>query len=290
MTGVQTCALPIFPTIDFAQKAVEYGKRNNIPVIVDIRDLWPDIFKYNLSGIKRIIASPYIAWMNVKTKKIMRDAFAIYSISEAMLEWGLQKGGRRRKTADRFFYIGFDKKEKEFFEDDTLIDKIKFNISFAGTTNNQFDYDKIIELAKYLKDDKDIVINICGDGPQFEELKEKAKDFKQVKLFGWLESNKINFILKNSKLGLAPYKDTFNFQKGVTNKLAEYASYQLPILLTSSGYMKKIVEEEKCGIATGDMKKMSEFIVLLKKDAEKYTLMNILQPVIFFIKPMCNEH
>ena len=37
-----------FPTIDYAEEAVKYGKKYNVPVVVDIRDLWPDIFKHNL--------------------------------------------------------------------------------------------------------------------------------------------------------------------------------------------------------------------------------------------------
>lgn len=34
------------------------------------------------------------------------------------------------------------------------IDKDKFNLSFFATINNQFDYEKIIELAKLLEKDK----------------------------------------------------------------------------------------------------------------------------------------
>ena len=63
-----------FPTIDYAEEAIKYGKRNNVPVIIDIRDLWPDIFKHNLSKPLALIASPYINIMNYKTKKIMRQA------------------------------------------------------------------------------------------------------------------------------------------------------------------------------------------------------------------------
>ena len=91
------------------------------------------------------------------------------------------------------------------------IDKNKFNLSFFATINNQFDYEKIIELAKLLEKDKDIVINICGDGPQFAELKEKVKDVSNIKLLGWKEKEELNYILQNSKLGLAPYKNTLQF-------------------------------------------------------------------------------
>ena len=63
-----------FPTIDYASEAVKYGKKHNVPVIIDIRDLWPDIFKHNLPQYLRIFAMPYIKLMDNKTKKIMKNA------------------------------------------------------------------------------------------------------------------------------------------------------------------------------------------------------------------------
>lgn len=265
-----------FPTIDYAEAAIKYGKKNKVPVIVDIRDLWPDIFYHNLPKLISILATPYIQWMQHKTKKIMRDAFAINSVSDAMLDWGLEKGNRKRNRFDRYFYIGYEKqKENTLQEQDTLIDKEKFNISFFATINNQFDYDKIIKLAEELeKKDKDIMINICGDGPQLTELKAKVEKLSNVCTLGWLGKEKLNYILKNSKLGLAPYKNTFDFQMSVSNKFAEYISYGLPVALTSEGYMKKLLYENKCGFSTQNMEEMSNFILRLKKDEKEYEKMS----------------
>ncbi|MGN1270366.1 MAG: glycosyltransferase family 4 protein [Clostridia bacterium] len=268
-----------FPTIELAWEAVKYGKKNNVPVIVDIRDLWPDTFKHNLPKLVGIFSAPYIAIMNFKTKKIMKNAFAINAVSEDVLNWGLNKGDRVRKKTDRYFYIGYDKQKNEQLEFKSgivnSIDKNKFNISFFATINNQFDYDKIIQLAQELeKKDEDIIINICGDGPQMDKLKRKSEELKNINLLGWVEKNKLQYILMNSKIGLAPYKNTFDFQMGVSNKFAEYISYGLPIMLTSEGYMKKLLEENNCGLSTQDMGQMADFIVELKNNPEKYGKMS----------------
>lgn len=269
-----------FPIIDYASEAVRYGKKHKVPVIVDIRDLWPDIFYHNLPKWLSIVATPYIGWMNHKTKKIMKNAFAINAISEVVLDWGLKKGNRKKGKFDRYFYIGYDKQENENTElDDNnlkyLIDKNKFNISFFATINNQFDYERIVSLAKILeKKDKDIMINICGDGPQMEKLKGLIKECSNVKFLGWVGKDKLNYILKNSKMGLAPYKNTFDFQMGVSNKFAEYISYGLPIALTSEGYMKKLIEENQCGISTQNMEEMCDFIIKLKNNHDEYKKMS----------------
>lgn len=100
-----------FPTIEFAEEAVKYGEKHNIPVIVDIRDLWPDIFNHNISKFKRIIAWPYIKLMQIKTKKIMKKAYAINGISDKVVEWGLKKAGRNKNETDKGFLMGYEKAE-----------------------------------------------------------------------------------------------------------------------------------------------------------------------------------
>lgn len=265
-----------YPTIEYAEEAVKYGKKNNVPVIVDIRDLWPDIFNHNLPKWMRLLASPYIKLMNHKAKRVMKNAYAINSISDAMLNWGLEKGNRTKNKMDRYFYIGYNKPTNiDVLEEYKEIDKSKFNISFLATINNQFDYEKIAQLARNLEEkDKNIIINICGDGPQMNELKEQIKGLNNIKLHGWLRKDELSYILKNSQIGLAPYKNTFDFQMSVSNKFAEYIAYNLPIALTSGGYMKSLLEEYNCGISTPDMDRMCDYIVELKNDRKKYDLIS----------------
>lgn len=260
-----------FPTIDYADEAVKYGKKNNIPVIVDIRDLWPDIFNHNLSGIIKLFAQPYIKLMTNKTKKIMKDTYAINGISDLVVEWGLKKGNRDKNKYDRMFYLGYDKKENTDTKSFDIIDDKKFNISFFGTIGNQFNYDIIKEIAQILKEkDKDIQINIAGDGPQFEDLKKKVSEFSNVSLLGWIGKEEINYIMKNSKIGFAPYKNTFDFQMGVSNKFCEYISEGLPVLLTSEGYMKELTEKYKCGFASQNASKICDYIINLKNNKKDY--------------------
>ena len=244
-------------------------------MIVDVRDLWPDIFEHNLSGIIKLLAKPYIKWLDSKTKKIMRDAFAIYSISQAMLDWGLKKGQRVQQKQDRYFYLGYQKKENLKNTEKEVMDESKFNISFFATINNQFNYEIILDLAEKLKqNDKDVMINICGDGPQFETLKQKAQSYENVKLFGWVGKDIIDYILKSSKFGLAPYKNTFDFQMSVSNKFAEYLSYGLPIILTSDGYMKSLLAQNECGISSQNVEEIYQFIMDVKNNEKVYQQMS----------------
>lgn len=258
-----------FPIIDLAEVAIKYGQKNNIPVIVDIRDLWPDIFKHNLTGIKKIIAIPYIMLMDYKTKKIMKKAFAINGIAPKIVEWGLKKAGREIQKNDRAFYIGYSNQSKEVVEATVDIDKNKFNLCFFGTLNNQFRFDMIVKIAKLLED-SNVNVYICGTGQEYEKLQEESKKLKNLKLLGWLNKEQLQYVLSNSKVGLAPYKPTFDFKMSVANKFAEYLAYGLPVILTSGGYMGELIDQNACGINSEIEEEIAKYIIKLAEDNNMY--------------------
>ena len=260
-----------FPTIEFAYEAIKYGNKNHVPVVTDVRDLWPDNFKQNLSGIVKIMAIPYVWFLDIKTKKIFKNTDYITSISDLMVDWGIKKGNRERTKNDKSFFIGYKKEDNREVVNNKYIklDKNKFNISFFATINNQFNYELIIKIAKKLEKTKANFI-ICGLGPQLDYFKDKAKDSKNIQFLGWQDKNNLNYILKNSKIGLAPYKDTFDFQMSVSNKYAEYLSYGLPIVITCSGYMKCITEKYNTGISSDNEEEISQYIMKLMNDSKEY--------------------
>ena len=47
--------LSSIPTAELSLEAVRFGKKNNIPVVLDIRDMWPDVFFDILPDICRKI-------------------------------------------------------------------------------------------------------------------------------------------------------------------------------------------------------------------------------------------
>ena len=71
-------------------------------------------------------------------------------------------------------------------------------------------------------------------------------------------------------MGLAPYKNTFDFQMTVSNKFAEYIAYGLPVIITSEGYMKELIEKNNCGISSQDTDAICKYIIELKNDNKKY--------------------
>jgi len=148
-----------------------------------------------------------------------------------------------------------------------------FNLCFFGTLNNQFEFDKIVKIAELIKE-YNANIYICGTGQEYDKLYKESLRLPNLKLLGWVNKEQLQYILQNSKIGLAPYKPTFDFQMSVSNKFAEYLSYGLPVVLTSGGYMGKLIEENECGINSSDEEKIAKFIIKMMKNIEIYDKMS----------------
>ena len=88
------CAMP---TIELAREAVRYAKGRGIPIVLDIRDLWPDVILD--------IAPPWARWpARLFLSSLFRDlreacagATAIIGITDPIVEWGVRNAGRSKK-------------------------------------------------------------------------------------------------------------------------------------------------------------------------------------------------
>lgn len=74
-----------------------------------------------------------------------------------------------------------------------------------------------------------------------------AKKHKNIIFTNWLNQNEIRYVLKNSKIGLIPYKNDINLSSGIPNKFSEYLSFGVPVLTCLTGAITEIIKKEKIG-------------------------------------------
>ena len=80
------------PTIELAYYSVKYAKKNSIPVVIDIRDLWPDIFYLNQkSKIKKIILKLIFSISNNKLKYALANCSSVIGITDPIVKWAESK-------------------------------------------------------------------------------------------------------------------------------------------------------------------------------------------------------
>lgn len=249
------CAMP---TIELSLASVLIGQKFNVPTVLDMRDMWPDIFADILPPIVRPIGHMALSPLKSKLRKAAKGATAILGITPGFVQWGLGYAGRKSSAWDRDFPLAYDSSEpssddiKESFEFwDSLgikSDENQFNICFFGTMGRQINLENVIKAARMMKSDNRVKFIFCGDGDRLEIVKNLAQDCPNIIFPGWINKAKIWTLMKRSKAGLAPYKNKFDFQISYPNKPIEYFSAGLPVLSSLKGDLENLLRKYNCGV------------------------------------------
>ena len=240
------------PPHDLAYEVVRFAKENNVPVLVDIRDPWPEIFLEHVPKAFKGIAKLFLFNDFRMVQETMRDATGLVAVTGSFLKWGLGYSGRRRMWIDRVFYLGYKKeKNPESLYDQSrfkeLISNIKdkFVVFFVGTLSKTYHNPSILlKVSEKLADYNDICFVIAGDGELLKEFKVTAEQRNNVHLTGWLNKSEIDLFLRHSDIGVCP---AIKHSDLPTNKAFAYLSAGLPIISSFQGELKDIISKHDIG-------------------------------------------
>lgn len=244
------------PTVELAAAASRYGKRNGIPVIVDVRDLHPDIYLALVPKWARPIARIALGHMYSELRDGLSQATGITAIAPSFLRWALQHAGRQATPRDCVFPLAYpllnathDELAHAAAELETLgVRAEKKILWYVGTFNRWIDLETPIAAARLLAHAgrEDFQIVISGSGDFDADWRRRAGSLPNVVFTGWIGVPHIIHMGKLSWAGLAPYREGF---LTVGNKLFEYMAAGLPILLSIGGDAKGVIDEHDCGLS-----------------------------------------
>jgi glycosyltransferase involved in cell wall biosynthesis len=246
-----------YPTIELSWEAVKFGQEFHIPVVVDIRDLWPDIFEQALPNVLKRFAPALLLPLNRKAREIFRSATAVTGITDEIVDWGLGKGGRRRSEMDRSFPFAYDASAAVSADKTAAVEFWRghgvsgndWNICFFGALGRQFDLATVIGAARELAERyPQARFIICGEGDLKAQFQEMARDVPTVLFSGWVDRVQIRALMEMSAIGLAPYFPSKDFLMSLPNKPIEYMSAGLPILSTIGGILGDLILQHDIGV------------------------------------------
>lgn len=244
------------PTLELAAAAVRYGNEFNIPVVVDVRDLHPDIYQSLVPRFARPLARLALTPLYRDLKTSVAGATGLIAIAPSFLNWALNHAGRPAHSSDAVFPLAYPELEVSAAERHAAGEELaamgvradKQIIWYVGTFNRWIDLETPIHAARtYAAEGRtDIQFVFSGSGGFDEEWRTLAASMPNVVFTGWVDKPKIAYMLSVAWAGLAPYKPDFHT---VGNKLFEYMAGGLPILLSIGGDARTIIETHDCGIA-----------------------------------------
>jgi glycosyltransferase involved in cell wall biosynthesis len=260
------------PSLEWAQAAIEFGERHRRPVIVDIRDPWPDVFLRAVPpswrGALRVALKGYYR----QAQNICRAASGLTAVSQTYLDWALGLARRHQQPHDQAFPIGFElpPDELEPAEEAALfqrlgIDRRKTLCTFAGQFERSSDLGAVLEGARYLqvlgRDDLQLVL--CGRGRFEASLRRRARWLGNVTFTGWLKGPELCAVMRRSAVGLATY--AADATQTLPNKPFEYMACGMALVSSLPGELEQLLARHQCGVnyTAGDGRSFADAVQLL---------------------------
>lgn len=164
------------PTIYFPMIFLKIFMRK-IPIVYSIYDVFPG-HAYDIGVIRSKLLYNVFKYIQ---RPCYRMASAIAVLSEDMKDMVVKEGARPDDVyvVPAWFDVNTAKEipvEENKFIKKYNIDKSKFIVQFAGSIGYVFNYKTVLELAKRLKKDTDIVLQMVGDGPMKETFVKEANE------------------------------------------------------------------------------------------------------------------
>lgn len=251
--------LSSFPTVELSLAAVEYGRETGVPVVLDVRDMWPDIFLEEVPVWMRRPARVLLTPLFRQAERACRSATAITGITRALVEWGLQRGERVGSEFDKAFPMGYTTRvpprdriaEAEAYWTDMGVpaDSKDRTICFFGNMGRMFDLVPVVESAAQLaRRGVPVRFVLCGTGERLEQYRKMAAGMGNVILPGWVDEAKIHVLLRRSYAGLDPLPDRYDYLATINNKAIEYLSAGVPVLSSPvRGVLAETLARFDCG-------------------------------------------
>ena len=245
------------PDLFVAFFALLFGRKHSIPVVVEVRDLWPEsIVEYNGMSKK----NPVIQILYQLEKWIYKKADQLIFTMEGGKDYIRDKGWDRVIDLDKVNHVNNGVDLEEFYRemnecqltDQDLEDEKSFKVVYVGSVRRANNIETLVEAGKELKkrNETRIKILIYGDGTDRPKLEERCirEKLTNVVFKGKVEKKFVPFILSKSNLNILNYKqaDTWKYG-GSQNKQFEYLASGRPICSNvKMGY--SIIRKNHCGV------------------------------------------
>jgi glycosyltransferase involved in cell wall biosynthesis len=262
--------LPIFPVLKWAKKF-------NSKLIFEVKDIWP-LSIIELGGYSP--KHPFIRLLKYTEKVCIKKSDAIVSVlpnySQYLKEQGFQK---------RAYYIpnGIDINELQNIEPlnkeiASQIPEDKFIVGYAGTIGIANALNYLVEAAKLLKDNSNIVFVVVGNGSEKEHLIKQSEGLNNIKFLPAIPKRQIQSLLQKFDVCFVSLQSIPIYKYGISfNKLFDYMYSGKPILFFGDS-PNNVVEQANCGIVVppSSPKDIAESVIKLfnMSDEERKQLGN----------------
>ena len=245
------------PSLSVGKICTKFCDKNDIKLIIDIQDLWPEAFKmvFNIPIISNLIFFP----MKKQADYIYSRADEIVAVSETYCNRALKVNKKTKKGLSVF--LGTDLK---YFDECKKNNKIEFDddvirIAYIGTLGHSYNIKFVIDAIS--------ILNKKG----INNIKFIAKERNiNCEFTGKLKYENMIGLLCSCDIAVNPIKA--KSAGSIINKVGDYAAAGLPVINSQeSKEYRYLIDENQIGISVenDDSNSMSSAIELMCSDYKK---------------------
>jgi len=288
------CIILRDPALFISKPIVRFCKINFIKLVVDIIDLWPELFELVLPKYLQFMGKFIFLPLYLRRRSLLKNSDAVVAVAPDYLDiarkinpnipsdviyWGCNLSKIKEiinsKSNDALKYFDLSKGEEDFW------------VIYAGSLGEFYDIKSIAEVAKKIEfSNSNVKFFIAGAGPLENWITNyisinKPSNFTYL---GSLKTDVLFSLFKFCDIGLSTYADKSTISMPI--KCYDYFGAGLPIVNSLGRNLGFIVRENMLGLQyiPEDVDSLASSIVKLVNEPELYSMMrsNVLKQAKIF--------
>jgi colanic acid biosynthesis glycosyl transferase WcaI len=249
-----------------AAKAV--AKRFRVPCVVNVQDLFPQ----NAVDLGLLRNRALIRSLEALERLVYRAADAITVISDANGDHVVAKGARRQNVHTILNWVDTDliqpRARMNGFRRSNAIGE-EFVVLFAGTMGWSQGIEVVVEAARRLTAERDLLFLLVGDGVQRRDAQKQAAGLRNIRFLPMQPKERYPDVLAASDACLVTLRP--EVVTPTPSKLATIMAAGRPVLASAPpGEATRWVDRAGCGFVTraGDAESLANAVLELKRRPE----------------------
>lgn len=225
-----------------------FGESRDVPVVVDIQDLWPEAF--GMVGRMRWPVQAVFWQMRHATRRAYKGATLIVGVSQTYIEVAQRTSDSSTETL--VVYLGTDLEKFDSFARGTRRAPDHFKVAYVGSLSRSYDLPTVIDALRLLAhrrpDLGEVQLVVMGDGASRKALEARAQDAGvNVDFLGKLPYPDMVRKLVSCDIAVNPI--VRGSAGSILNKVCDYAAAGLPVINTQeSPEYRSLIERFSAGI------------------------------------------